>query len=415
MLSRRDFVKGGVALVSIGTAGTSLLKGAVAFAAQDRAGVDASKQGNILILVQLAGGNDGLATLVPIGDSAYRSARPTLAPADETLLPLEQGYGLTPELKGLKGLWDEKRLAIVRGVGYPQQDYSHFRSMAIWEHGDPSLALDNGWLGRTLDAMESEQHDPFFGFNVGGSTPPEMRGETFSVPSVSDQSDYGFKVGGREAPEGDARTATLLRLYEEYPANSPYGVLLETTAETAVESSRALAEVSAKYTAAVPYPETSFGAGLSLLAQTITGGLGIRVGHVTLGGFDTHSNQPDDHGALMTTLDDGLTAFYRDLAAHDCSKNVLVMTWSEFGRRVAQNANDGTDHGASSIMFMLGDGVRGGLFGDAPSLTNLVDRGNLPYTTDFRSVYATVIERWLGTPSAPLLGQQWPLLGFVGG
>ena len=413
MLSRRDFVKGGVAFVSIGTTSASLLKGAVAFAAQDRSGVDAGGLGKILIVVQLAGGNDGLATLVPIGDSAYRSARPALAPADESLLPVDDGYGLAQELGGLKGLWDEQKLAIVRGVGYPGEDYSHFRSMAIWEHGDPSLALDHGWLGRTLDAMESEQHDPFFGFNVGGTTPPEMRGERIAIPSVSDQSDYGFRVGGQPAREGDARTATLLKLYEEYPATSPYGVLLETTAETAVESSRALAAVAASYTPAVPYPETSFGAGLSLLAQAITGGLGVRVGHITLGGFDTHNNQLAEHSALLTTLDEGLTAFYRDLAAHGRSGDVLVMTWSEFGRRVAQNGNDGTDHGASSIMFMLGDGVKRGLYGDAPSLTNLVDRGNLAYTTDFRSVYATLIERWLGTPSAPLMGQQWPLLNFL--
>ena len=172
MLSRRDFVKGGVALVSIGTTAGSLLKGSFAFAAQNPAYVTAAGKEKILILVQLAGGNDGLATVIPYTDPAYAGVRKTLGVSADKVLPLEGGIGLAPELAGLKGLWDAGKLAVVRGVGYPEQNYSHFKSMAIWEAGDPQLKLDNGWLGRTLDAMESQQHDPFFGFNVGKSTPP---------------------------------------------------------------------------------------------------------------------------------------------------------------------------------------------------------------------------------------------------
>lgn len=413
MLSRRDFVKGGVALVSIGTTAQSLLKGAVAFAAQNGAYVADPNNKKILVLVQLAGGNDGLNTIVPASDPTYRSSRSTLGVAEEAVLPLEQGFGLHPSLVGMKGLWDSGKLAVVRGVGYPEQNYSHFKSMAIWQAGDPKMQVDNGWLGRTLEQMESEQHDPFFGFNVGSSTPAEMRTAKIAIPSVRNPEDYGVKVGGRLAEPTHARTATMLKLYEQYPTSSPYGVLLETTAETAISSSQMLQQADKTYAPAVQYPDSLFAAGLSVLAEAIVGDLGMRVGHITLGGFDTHNNQLAEHTALMETLDGGLAAFYQDLQAHGKADDVLVLTWSEFGRRVQQNANGGTDHGAGSMMFALGNGVQRGLYGDAPDLAALVDNGNVPYTTDFRRVYATVIERWLGVPHEALLGQRWEQLGFI--
>jgi uncharacterized protein (DUF1501 family) len=413
MLSRRDFVRGGVALVSIGTTAQSLLKGAVAFAAQNSADVADPNNKKILVLVQLAGGNDGLNTLVPSADPAYRSSRTTLAVPEADVLPLAEGFGLHPSLVGMKGLWDSGKLAVVRGVGYPGQNYSHFKSMAIWQAGDPRLELQNGWLGRTLEQMESEEHDPFLGFKVGSSTPAELRTPNVAVVSIRNPEDYGVKVGGQRSDPTHARTATMLKLYEQYPSSSPYGVLLETTAETAISSSLMFQEAAKVYSPAVEYPDSSFGSGLSVLAEAIVGDLGMRVGHITLGGFDTHNNQLAEHTALMETLDAGLTAFYQDLAAHGKADDVLVLTWSEFGRRVQQNANGGTDHGAGSVLFALGNGVQPGLYGDAPDLGALVDNGNVPYTTDFRRVYATVIERWLGVPHAELLGQQWEQLGFL--
>ncbi|HET7738296.1 MAG TPA: DUF1501 domain-containing protein, partial [Tepidiformaceae bacterium] len=409
---RRDFVRGGVALVTIGATTNSFLKGAMAFAAGNPGAVVA-QTGKTLILIQLAGGNDGLNTVVPVGDGAYHSARPTLAVAEESVLRLSNGYGLHPNLGGLKGLWDEGKLAVVQGVGYPNQDYSHFKSMAIWQSADPESALHDGWLGRSLERLESAEHDPFLGFNVGRSTPAEMRSAGITVTSVQEPEDFGFKRGGAAAPVDDPRTSTLMKLYEHYPATSPYGVLLETTIDGAMASSSLLASARVRYTPAVTYPETSFGAGLSLLAEAITGGLGVRVGHITLGGFDTHSGQAADHDELMMTLDAGLSAFQQDLEAHGKADDVLVLTWSEFGRRVQENGSGGTDHGSASVLFAMGTGVRGGLYGEPASLTGLIDRGNLAYTTDFRSVYATVLDGWLGVPASDLLGKPWPTLGFV--
>lgn len=412
MITRRDFVKGGVALVSIGTGANSLLKGAIAFAAGNPAEL-AAATGKTLVLVQLTGGNDGLNTVAPVSNGAYRTARRTIGVTEESGLPLANGFALHPNLPGLKSLWDQKKLGIVQGVGYPQQDYSHFKSMAIWQSGDPNLSLQDGWLGRTLDALESDTHDPFFGFNVGSSTPPEMRHPAISIPSVQDPADYNFKRIGQPVTSTDPRTATMLKLYEQYPAQSPFGALLETTVDTAVQSAQQLADAATRYTPAVTYPQTSFGSGLSLLAETIVAGLGMRVGHISLGGFDTHNNQVAEHDALMTTLDQGLAAFYADLEAHGKLDDVLVLTWSEFGRRVQENFNGGTDHGSASVCFAIGSQVQGGLYGETPNLDALIDNGNLQYTVDFRRVYSTVIERWLGVPSAPLLGQQWEPLAFL--
>lgn len=411
-ISRRDFVKGGVALVSIGTVEHSFLKGAVAFAAQHPGAVSPALASKTLILVQMAGGNDGLNTLVPAGNAHYLAARPTLALREEDVLAVDDGLAFHPALTGLHGLYGEGRLALVQGVGYPEQDYSHFRSMTIWQSADPDGVLADGWLGRTLEALESETHDPFLGFNVGGSTPPSLQG-TVPVPSVADPADYAFRVSRAEADFDHPRTSALVRLYEEYPANSPYGVLLETTMESAVSSSMQLAATEESYAPAVPYPETSFGSGLSLLAQALVAGLGVRVGHITLGGFDTHTTQAANHEDLLQTLDEGLTAFYRDLEGHGLADDVVVLTWSEFGRRVEENASGGTDHGAASVLFALGGAVQAGIYGDQPRLDVLVDNGNLGYTTDFRSVYATIAERWLGVPSDVVLGEAWPQIDFL--
>jgi uncharacterized protein (DUF1501 family) len=328
-------------------------------------------------------------------------------------LPLTANFGLHPSLAGMKGLWDSGKLAVVQGVGYPEQNYSHFKSEAIWQYADPELQQLDGWLGRTLDALEAEEHDPFLGFNIGRSTPVEMRTPNIAIPSVWDVADYGFKVGGEPVNPDEARSATLLKLYEEYPSTAPYGVLLETTADSAVSSSQLLVEAGNVYSPMVDYPDSSFGYGMSVLAQAIIGDLGVRVAHITLGGFDTHTNENSRHDGLMTTLDEGLSAFYADLEAQGMADDVLVLTWSEFGRRVQENANAGTDHGSASIMFALGSQVNQGLYGDPPSLTQLIDGGNLDFGTDFRSVYATVIERWFGAPADVLLGRQWDQLGFL--
>jgi len=204
-----------------------------------------------------------------------------------------------------------------------------------------------------------------------------------------------------------------MKLYNTYPRSSPYAALLDATALGAQEGSSQLRQADLAYQPAVTYPQTSFATGLQVLAEAIVQDLGLRVGYVTLGGFDTHANQLNTHNTLMQTLAEGLSAFYTDLTKHGKSDNVVVMTWSEFGRRVEENGSLGTDHGTAAPMFVLGNAVQQGIYGEPPSLTNLDANGNLKYTTDFRSIYATVLDRWMGASSKDVLGGSFGAQNFL--
>jgi len=210
------------------------------------------------------------------------------------------------------------------------------------------------------------------------------------------------------AAEGaNSRIQTLLRLYNTYPQSAPYAALLDilnSTAQTAVQGSKILDQLVTSYKPLAQYPNTNFARGLQVLAEVIVQGLGLRVGYVTLGGFDTHADQAGTQNTLLAELGQGLSAFYSDLAAHNAADDVVVMTWSEFGRRVEENGNQGTDHGTAAPLFVLGNAVQGGIYGESPDLGNLDQSGNLKFTVDFRSIYATVLDNWLGAPSSAILG-----------
>jgi uncharacterized protein (DUF1501 family) len=374
-------------------------------------GNNAGVPGKTLIIVQLAGGNDGLNTVVPYADGAYHDARRRLGVPDDRVVPLNERIGLHQKLAPLKPLWDAGQFAIIEGVGYPNPNLSHFSSMHIWQTASPDGALHGGWVGKYLDDLERREHDPFHGFNVGQSLAPALTTGATAVPAVGNVADYQLRVGD-DAVESQARRQALLKLYEAYPKAAPYAALLETTFDDALNTSAQLQQSVAGYRPAVEYPRTPLGSGLLLLAQVIDSQQGLRVGHVTLGGFDTHARQVQAHEQLLETLAGGLSAFMQDLEAHGKADGVLVMTWSEFGRRVPENGSDGTDHGTAAPMFLLGKRVRGGAYGEPPSLTDL-DNGNLRYTTDFRSVYATVMERWLGAPAKAVLGGEFKQLGLL--
>jgi len=233
------------------------------------------------------------------------------------------------------------------------------------------------------------------------------------VPTLSSVESYRVYPDPADTDGGNARLQALMKLYTTYPSSSPYAALLDTTALNAQEGSRALLNAASNYHRAVTYPAGPFAAGLKVLAEAIVQDLGLRVGYVTLGGFDTHANQQQTHSVLMKTLADGLSAFYTDLAHHGKADSVVVMTWSEFGRRVEENGSLGTDHGTAAPMFVLGNAVNKGIFGEPPSLSSLDENGNLKYSTDFRSVYATVLDRWLGASSKDVLGGSFSSQNFL--
>ncbi|MBF6591268.1 MAG: DUF1501 domain-containing protein [Ktedonobacterales bacterium] len=414
-LTRRAMIRDGLLAVSAGMVMPSVFARAVRAAgntAQEGSAWARQAQSNILIVVQMAGGNDGLNTLVPYTDGHYHSARPTLGIQQSDLaFTFNERLGAHAGLKALQPLWQQGKLAVVEGVGYPNPNLSHFASMDIWQTLDLNGQGGQGWLGKYVAGLVDKDGHPFQSLSVGATLPTALRALNADVPTVADPKGYRLMPDpAAPAQQGqvsaaDARVQALLKLYNTYPRSAPYAALLDMTAQSAVTGSKSLDQAASQYQPKGSYDAaSSFQKGLQVLAEVIVQGLGLRVGYVTLGGFDTHAAQADTQTKLLTDLAGGLTAFYQDLAAHGVAENVVVMTWSEFGRRVEENASAGTDHGTAAPLFILGNAVRGGIYGEPPDLSNLDPYGNLKFTTDFRSVYATVLDRWLGAPSTAVLG-----------
>ena len=415
-LTRRAMIKDGLLVVSAGMVMPSIFSRGVASAKSlslDGSRVAQTASDRTLIVVQLAGGNDGLNTVIPYSDPTYLKMRPTLGIPAEKVVQLDTRLGLHPSLSPLKPLWDSGHLAIVEGVGYPNQSLSHFQAMDIWQTLDLNGTGSEGWLGKLVAGLVDQQGHPFKSLDIGVQTAQALQSISAQVPTLSSVKTYNVYPDPADTDGGNARMQALMKLYNTYPRSAPYAALLDTTALAAQDGSRQLHQADATYRPAVTYPKGPFADGLKVLAEAIVQNLGLRVGYVTLGGFDTHANQSATHAALMTTLSNGLAAFYQDLAAHGKADNVVVMTWSEFGRRVEENGSLGTDHGTAAPMFILGNPVNRGIFGEPPSLSSLDQNGNLKYTIDFRSVYATVLDRWMGASSKDVLGADYGSQNFL--
>jgi len=420
--SRRAMIRDGLLAVSAGMVMPTIFSRAVraaSNAAHEGAHWAQAAQGRTLIVVQMAGGNDGLNTLIPYTDGAYYSARPTLAIAQADALHLNDRLGLHPALKALMPMWQQGHLAAIEGVGYPNPNLSHFAAMDIWQTLDLNGQGGQGWLGKYVAGLVDKDGHPFQSLAVGTSLPVALNAISADVPVVASPSTYRLQPdpeGSSAAKHGNAanaRVETLLKLYNTYPRSAPYAALLDATAQAAVDGARQLDAAVASYAPKAQYPNTNFAKGLQVLAEVIVQGLGLRVGYVTLGGFDTHGEQANTQAGLLQQLAEGLAAFYSDLQGHNAADNVVVMTWSEFGRRVEENASAGTDHGTAAPLFVLGNAVQGGVYGEPPDLTKLDHNGNLVFTTDFRSIYATVLDRWLGAPASAVLGGNYGEQAFL--
>jgi uncharacterized protein (DUF1501 family) len=416
-LKRRDFLKAGL-VFGAGAAGLAAGYAAVpdAFA---RAVYAAKKEGatndNILVMIQLAGGNDGLRTLVPLADPTLHDLRPKLAgPMVSQALPLNAEYGLNHNLAGIKGLWDKGKVAIVQGVGYPNPTFSHFESIRIWETGDPTRRQVDGWLGRTLATNYDSNGHPLTGCACGATDAPgALRDLQATLTVIQDQKKFGF-TGGTEVE------AAVGALYKATPGI--YGALFDTAIATATETMATLRTSAATYQPMADYTDkvklvysskNQLAAALQLAAELIVTGTGVKLLHVTLGGFDTHYTELNRHDDLMGYLDSAVSAFYQDLAAHNMASKVLIATWSEFGRRPKENASGGTDHGAAAPLLLIGDPVTGGLYGQEPSLTSLDGTGNLKYSVDFRSVYQEILSGHLGADASKILGATFDRVSFL--
>lgn len=418
LMTRRAMIRDGLLAVSAGMIMPSVFARAVraaSNAAQEGAISAQAAQQKTLIVVQLAGGNDGLNTIVPYTDGTYYQARPTLAIKPSDVIRLNSRLGMHPALKALSPLWTAGKLAVVEGVGYPNPNLSHFASMDIWQTLDLSGQGAQGWLGKYVAGLVDKQGHPFESLAAGTTLPVALKALNADIPVVASPQSYRLLPDPAQ-PEirvTDARIQALLKLYNTYPQSAPYAALLDATAQGAMQGAKTLHDVASQYKPAATYPNTNFARGLQVLAEVIVQGLGLRVGYVTLGGFDTHGEQASTQQQRLLELAEGLAAFYADLEGHDAADNVVVMTWSEFGRRVEENASAGTDHGTAAPLFVLGKSVQGAIYGESPDLNHLDSAGNLLYTTDFRSVYATVLERWLGAPASAILGGSFDVQNFL--
>ena len=350
---------------------------------------------------------------MPYGNGLYYQLRPQIGIAANQVLPLDNQIGLHPNLKSFKALYDKKQLAIVQGVGYPNASRSHFRSMEIWHTARPDLSMPNqGWLGAFMSEVYKVGESPFQCVNFGSSVPQALLTEHAPVAAIQDTSTFQFLVDKRLPTMKDPLLKTFGQVYTKPAQKTPALDLVASTWDTTSHGVDVLAGMSEKYQPATQYPNNPFGKTLQQVAQMLASDVGTRVFYVQLGGFDTHANEKPAHANLMSQLADSLAAFQADLEGHGRADQVLTMGFSEFGRRVKENGSQGTDHGAAGPMFVLGKNVKGGLYGDNPDLANLED-GDLRHTVDFRSVYATVIEDWLGAPSRDVLGASFDRLNFI--
>lgn len=408
--SRRDFLIRSTGFVTVSA---MVPRWAVEKARMFEESVGAANPNRTLVVLELMGGNDGLNTIVPYADSLYPVLRSRIGIPTGSVLPLDGKQGMNPVMTGLKALWDANRLAIVTNVGYPNSSLSHFQSRDIWHTADPLLAQRRGWLGRWADEVLAGGDNPLSCTAISQSLPRTLLADHVGVPTFVSLASYQFQTDGAfPADGGNQVNAFLAQNGSEYEIeNTP--ATLSGVGLDAISSSNILQTVGTGYVSMGAYPDNSLGTGLQLIAQIINANLGARILYITYGGFDNHSGEDVDHDPLLVDVSDSIKAFFDDLDGHGKSHDVLLMTWSEFGRRAEDNGSNGTDHGTAAPHFVVGDAVVAGIHGDPPNLASLDSNGNLQIENDFRSYYGTVLSDWLGADSAAILGAGWPNLGFI--
>ena len=371
---------------------------------------------NILAVLSLSGGNDGLNTVIPFNEGLYRDYRPTLSIPENQIIPLNDQIGLHPTMAPLKRFWDEGKLAIFLGIGYPNPSYSHFRSMDIWHTCEPDKVGTEGWLGQVIKDIDPNSENVLTGVNFGRGLPRALAKEGVPVASVGDLETYGLLTG----IDGDAQRSQALdvfgRMYGPTIGSGYTMDYIRRTGTDALKGADILATAPDKYSSTVEYSATAIGQYMKNIAQTHLAEFGTRVLFTTspYNGFDTHANQASDHARLWTDVSRTVENFMDDLREHDASDNVMLFMHSEFGRRIADNGS-GTDHGAGSVAFMVGEHVKGGIYGDYPSLESgeQEEGGNLKSLMDFRSVYSTIVEDWMHLDAKQIVGGSYEKIPFL--
>ena len=367
----------------------------------------------ILVVIQLTGGNDYLNTLIPYGDPLYYDNRSNVAIPAEEVLPLDGHFGFHPAAAPIKDLYDQGKVAIINGVGYPNPNRSHFRSMDIWHTCEPDKVGTEGWLGRMIRDLDPRAENVLTGVNFGRGLPRALALSGVPVASVAVLETYGVLTGISEEPDRSEALDVFARMYAPTLGSGPVMEYLGQTGLDALKGADILKTAPEKYHTEIEYADSPIGRNLQGISKVLTADLGTRIFYTQHGGYDTHANQGPVHPKLWTELSQGVSDFYADLKAHDMADNVLMFVFTEFGRRVRDNGS-GTDHGSGGLALAIGDPVKGGMYSEYPSLKDedLLE-GDLHFNMDYRGVYGTMVEKWLGLDANAVTGGNFEQLDFV--
>ncbi len=370
----------------------------------------------VLAVLSLSGGNDGLNTVIPYSNPLYRDYRPTLGIPEGQIIPINDELGFHPTMGPLKKFWDEGKLAIFLGVGYDNPSYSHFRSMDIWHTCEPDKIGTEGWLGRVLKEIDPNAENVLCGVNFGRGLPRALVMEGVPVASVGNLETYGLLTGIDGEDQRNDALDVFGRMYSPAMGTGAVMDYIHSTGTNALKGADILATAPDKYTSSVEYSNTVVGQYMKNIAQTHLAGFGSRVLYTTspYNSFDTHANQASLHSGLWTDVSNNVDTFYQDLREHNASDEVMLLMFTEFGRRIGDNGS-GTDHGAGGIAFVVGEHVKGGIYGEYPSLEPSQQEvgGNLKYGMDFRSIYTTIVEDFYKMDAQPIVGGSFEKINFL--
>jgi uncharacterized protein (DUF1501 family) len=405
MSNRRSFLKqslAGSAVISLSGAVPNFLLGASRPA-------NASRDEKVTVVVQLSGGNDGLNTVIPFGDENYYKNRFTLAIGKDQVRKIDDQIGFHPALSGFDELMQDGKMSVVQGVGYPNPNRSHFESMDLWHTAHQVVTQTPiGWLGRSVDSKMDNLDLPAIHFGRG-LQPLALKTDKRPVPSI--RSIDNFRLNAIRKDELKEKLVELIRAPRK-TQNSLLSYVHE-SANVALETSHRLEGISDDSATEFKYPRTELGKNLSVIAQLINSGLSTRIYYTTLDGFDTHSNQGESHQGLLSNLGDSVRAFMKQIEAQGNSDRVALFSFSEFGRRVRENASRGTDHGTAAPVFVFGSKVKQGIIGEHPSLADEdLDQGDMKFKVDYRSVYSDLLKNWVGIDPKPVVGGSFKPVGL---
>ena len=372
-----------------------------------------AKSDRALVVVQLGGGNDALNTVVPYGDGLYYDWRPDVRIEPDQVLHVDDQFGFNPSMGPVKALWDEGKVAVVNGVGYPSPNRSHFRSMDIWHTAESVGIGDSGWLGRTIRELDPKAENVLAGVNFGRGLPRALSCKGVPVASVGDLETYGLLPDIKEQGAREYALEAFSYIYGSAMAHDEVSQFIGQTGLDALRGADILRSAPGKYSSSVEYADTPIAQSMRNIAQVLMADLGTRVYYAQHGSFDTHAGQIDSHAKLWTDTSNALGDFMADIKEHDLEDEVLVLVFSEFGRRIQDNSA-GTDHGSGGVSFVIGGPVNGGFYGEYPSLKEEDHlEGDLHFNTDFRSIYSTIAERWLGVDPELAANGRYKQIDFI--